>query len=113
MGLIDSTQNIDKEMKVIANLSKEKETTKEVNARVERKLEVEFNELFSKKGSLSIYDFYNVERRQKIIQKLGENDYEYVRLNKLYDKVLKQIFKIYKQHEKYVDWYCNGLEKKK
>ena len=29
MGLIDSTQNIDKEMEVIANLSKEKETTKE------------------------------------------------------------------------------------
>lgn len=108
MGLIDSTQGIKQEMQVVAEMQTEKETNSQINARLERKLEVEFSKKFSIVGSRAVYDFYNVKERENIIQVLGTNDYEYVRLNKIYDKVLRRMFKVYQNDEKYKDWYANG-----
>lgn len=113
MGLIDSTQNISKEIKTMVNVTAEKETKTEVNARLERKLENEFSIGFREKGTQAVYDYYNVDERERIIQKLGENDYEYVRINKIYDKVLRRIFKVFQNNEKYKDWYANDRKKLK
>lgn len=113
MGLIDSTQGISQEMQVVAEIQTEKETNSQINARLERKLEIEFSKTFKEIGSRAVYDYYNVDTREKIIQDLGKNDYEFVRLNKIYDKVLRRIFKIFKNDEKYKDWYANGRKNKK
>lgn len=112
MGLNDNTNSISQEIKTINELTKEKETQRELNARLERKLELIFNEKFMENGVTYVYEFYNVELRNKIIKDIGQNDFEYVRVNKMYDKVLNRVVKIFKQHEKYLDWNCNDLRKK-
>lgn len=104
MGLIDSTQNISKEVQVMANVTQEKETKTELNARLERELEQYIGSYFAQRGSVAIFDFYNLEKREKVIQELGTCDYEYVRINKIYDKVLRRVAKIYENHQKYLDW---------
>ena len=109
MGLNYNTMSISREIETLNTINKEKETQKELIARLERKLELYFTEQFKKNGTIYIYEFYNIDNRNDIIKKIGKNDYEYVRLNKLYDRVLKRIYKIFEQHEKYLDWMCNDL----
>ena len=109
MGLNDNTAEIGRQIETINTINQEKETEKQLIARLERKLELYFTEKFRENGTTFIYQFYNIDNRNDIIKELGQNDYEYVRLNKLYDKVLKRIYKIFQQHEKYIDWLCNDL----
>lgn len=104
MGLIDSTQNITKEMQVMANVTQEKESKTELNARLERELEQVFGQYFERKGARHFIDFYDLAKREEIIQKIGTCDYEYIRINKMYDRVLKRVVKIYENYQKYLDW---------
>lgn len=110
MGLNVNTNNIAKEIETINSLSQEKETQRELNARLERQLEMFFSNKFADYGVSYKYQFYNIEMRNDIIKEIGQNDYEYVKLNKMYDKVLNRVLKIFKQHEKYLDWFCNDLK---
>ncbi len=111
MGLNVNTNNIAKEIETISSLSKEQETQKELNARLERQLEMYFSNKFADFGVTYKYEFYNIETRNDIIKEIGQNDYEYVKLNKMYDRVLNRVLKIFKQHEKYLDWFCNDFKK--
>ncbi len=104
MGLIDSTQNITKEMQVMANVTQEKESKTELNARLERELEQVFGQYFETKGARHFIDFYDLAKREEIIQQIGTCDYEYIRINKMYDRVLKRVVKIYENYQKYLDW---------
>ena len=110
MGLIDSTQNISKAVETLNSVSVEKENKSELGARLERKLDMYFKERFMQYGITYVYEFYNINTRNEIIKELGTNDFEYVKIDKLYDKVLKRVVRTFQQHEKYLDWTCNSLK---
>lgn len=111
MGMIDSTTSIGQQLETLNAINNEKETQREIVARLERKLEMYFTEKFELYGTTYIYQFYNIYYRNEIIKELGTNDFEYVRLNKLYDKTLNRVHKMFKLHAKYEDWNCNDLDK--
>lgn len=109
MGLNSNTNNIAKEIETLNKCNQEQESAREMNARLERELEMAFTERFMSLGITVKYEFYNILVRNELIKNIGTNDLEYVKLNKMYDRVLNRVLKIFKQHEKYIDWCCNDI----
>ncbi len=112
MGLIDSTENIANEIKTINSLNKAEETDREIKARLERQLELKFMGVLKLEYNYWRYKLLDLDEREKIVTEIGTNDFEYVRLNKMYDSVLNRVLKIYKGYQKYLDWNCNILKNK-
>lgn len=107
MGLIDSTNDIGKNIGILNNIQQTRETEKEINARLERKLECEFMEGFRGNGLIYKYTCYDIDFRENVIRKLGNNQVEFNKLSNLYDKVLNRVIRIFKKHTEAMDWFCN------